>query len=423
MLVLEIVLASIIVALLVYQYISSWQIRKCRDYKRFFQRVAELADVQENSPPVHVLQQLRKKIERLEEELNATQKSRENVLTLLNNVVDPIFFVQTDGEIVFANKAAESISRPVPVTKKIYDALEDYFLIEMFDETVKTWQVQEGNAVLYTEGSKRYYNCKMIPVSLSRTEKRIVILMHDVTKEHELNEMRKEFVSNVSHELRTPLTSIHGYAETLLNDPDIDRETRQRFLSIIENEAARMTRLINDLLDLERLESGEARFEFEPVDLCSLIKYVVSIVEPLSAQYGVQVNYTCQDISIEADQDRLVQMLVNLIDNAVKYTSLKESGEKRVMVSAKLQGNSVIIRVEDTGPGIPQNALNKIFERFYRIDKGRSRKMGGAGLGLSIVKTIVDRHKGHITVESELGVGTTFIVTLPVSQGDENENV
>ncbi len=411
-----VILVATIAFVVVYEIVNGWRVK---NYEKFFRRVAELADVQEDSPPVHILQQLRKKIENLEEELSAAQKSRENVLTLLNNIVDPIFFVQVDGEIIFANKAAERISRPVPVTKKIYDALEDYFLIEMFDETVKTWQVQEGNAILYVEGNKKYYYCKMIPVSLSRTEKRVVILMHDVTKEHELNEMRKEFVSNVSHELRTPLTSIHGYAETLLNDPDIDPETRQKFLSIIENEAARMTRLINDLLDLERLESGEAKFEFESVDLCSVIKYVLSIVEPLSVHYGVQVEHSCQDIVIEADQDRLVQMLVNLVDNAVKYTSLKETGEKRVKVSAKLHDDSVVIKVEDTGPGIPQNALNKIFERFYRVDKGRSRKMGGAGLGLSIVKTIVDRHKGQIHVESELGIGTTFTVTLPVVQGDE----
>ncbi|AEH50660.1 sensor histidine kinase [Pseudothermotoga thermarum] len=421
MLVAFLIAISIIVALVVYEIASHWKIR---DYKKFFQRVAELAGVSEDSPPIHILQQLRNRIAMLEEELAAVQKSRENVLTLLDNVVDPIFFVQVDGEIIFANKAAEMISRSAVVSKKIHEVLEDYFLIEMFDETVRTWQVQEANVMLYVNGRKRYFSCKMIPVSLSKSEKRIVILMHDITKEHELNEMRKEFVSNVSHELRTPLTSIHGYAETLLNDPDIDPETRQRFLSIIENEAARMTRLINDLLDLERLESGEARFEFQPVDLCSVIKYVLSIVEPLAVQYGVKVEYSCQDIVLEADQDRLIQMLVNLVDNAVKYTSLKETGEKQVKVSAKLQDESVVIKVEDTGPGIPKNALERIFDRFYRVDKGRSRKMGGAGLGLSIVKTIVDRHNGKIYVESEVGVGTTFTVVLPVKQGErKDENV
>jgi len=383
---------------------------------RFFRRVAELADVVEDSPPSYVLERLRKKLRTIEEELSIAQRSRENILTLLDNISDPIIFVEADGTITFANLAAQKITRSEPIARKIYEAIEDYYVIEMFEETVRTWQAQESKIVLYVSDEKRYYSCNMIPVILPRGERRVVIMMRDVTKEHELNELRKQFVSNVSHELRTPLTSIHGYAETLLSDPEMDAETRKRFLTIIENESARMSRMINDLLDLERLESGEARFEFKETDLCVVVNYVLSIVEPLANEHGVQVEIQCEPVSIWADQDRMVQMILNLVDNAIKYTSLKEIGDKRVKVRVTREGKHAIVAVSDTGPGIPKEALPRLFDRFYRVDKGRSRKMGGSGLGLSIVKSIVERHGGEISVNSEVGVGTTFIVKLPIER-------
>lgn len=387
-----------------------------RNLLRFFRRVAELADVVEDSPPSYVLERLRKKLRTIEEELSIAQRSRENILTLLDNISDPIIFVEADGTITFANLAAQKITRSEPIARKIYEAIEDYYVIEMFEETVRTWQAQESKIVLYVSDEKRYYSCNMIPVILLRGERRVVIMMRDVTKEHELNELRKQFVSNVSHELRTPLTSIHGYAETLLSDPEMDAETRKRFLTIIENESARMSRMINDLLDLERLESGEARFEFKETDPCVVVNYVLSIVEPLANEHGVQVEIQCEPVSIWADQDRMVQMILNLVDNAIKYTSLKEIGDKRVKVRVTREGKHAIVAVSDTGPGIPKEALPRLFDRFYRVDKGRSRKMGGSGLGLSIVKSIVERHGGEISVNSEVGVGTTFIVKLPIER-------
>jgi len=387
-----------------------------RNLLRFFRRVAELADVVEDSPPSYVLERLRKKLRTIEEELSIAQRSRENILTLLDNISDPIIFVEADGTITFANLAAQKITRSEPIARKIYEAIEDYYVIEMFEETVRTWQAQESKIVLYVSDEKRYYSCNMIPVILPRGERRVVIMIRDVTKEHELNELRKQFVSNVSHELRTPLTSIHGYAETLLSDPEMDAETRKRFLTIIENESARMSRMINDLLDLERLESGEARFEFKETDLCVVVNYVLSIVEPLANEHGVQVEIQCEPVSIWADQDRMVQMILNLVDNAIKYTSLKEIGDKRVKVRVTREGKHAIVAVSDTGPGIPKEALPRLFDRFYRVDKGRSRKMGGSGLGLSIVKSIVERHGGEISVNSEVGVGTTFIVKLPIER-------
>ncbi|KAF2958774.1 PAS domain-containing sensor histidine kinase [Thermotoga sp. Ku-13t] len=413
MLVLLFVAAAAATAFFLYSLSLS---RSNRNLLKFFRRVAELADVVEDSPPSYVLERLRKKLKMLEEELSRAQRSRENILTLLDNISDPILFVEADGTITFANTAAQKITRSEPIARKIYEIVEDYYLIEMFEETVNAWQTQDAEIVMYVNDEKRYYACKMIPVILPGGERRIIIVMRDVTKEHELNELRKQFVSNVSHELRTPLTSIHGYAETLLSDPDMDVETRKRFLTIIENESARMSRLINDLLDLERMESGEARFEFKETNLCMVINYVLSIVEPLAKEYGVEVSAQCDDVTVWADQDRMVQMILNLVDNAIKYTSLKEIGEKKVKIKIAKEDDRAKIEVSDTGPGIPKEALSRLFDRFYRVDKGRSRKMGGSGLGLSIVKSIVDRHGGEITVSSEIGVGTTFTVRLPIKR-------
>ncbi|WP_041077673.1 sensor histidine kinase [Thermotoga caldifontis] len=413
MLVLLFVAAVAATAFFLYS-LSLW--RSNRNLLKFFRRVAELADVVEDSPPSYVLERLRKKLKMLEEELSRAQRSRENILTLLDNISDPILFVEEDGTVTFANAAAQKITRSEPIARKIYEIVEEYYLIEMFEETVSAWQAQEAEIVMYVNDEKRYYACKMIPVILPGGERRIIIVMRDVTKEHELNELRRQFVSNVSHELRTPLTSIHGYAETLLSDPDMDVETRKRFLTIIENESARMSRLINDLLDLERMESGEARFEFKETNLCMVLNYVLSIVEPLAKEYGVEVSAQCDDVTVWADQDRMVQMILNLVDNAIKYTSLKEIGEKKVRIRITKEGDRAKIEVSDTGPGIPREALSRLFDRFYRVDKGRSRKMGGSGLGLSIVKSIVDRHGGEITVSSEIGVGTTFTVRLPVKR-------
>ncbi len=413
MLVLLFVAAVAATAFFLYS-LSLW--RSNRNLLKFFRRVAELADVVEDSPPSYVLERLRKKLKMLEEELSRAQRSRENILTLLDNISDPILFVEEDGTVTFANAAAQKITRSEPIARKIYEIVEEYYLIEMFEETVSAWQAQEAEIVMYVNDEKRYYACKMIPVILPGGERRIIIVMRDVTKEHELNELRRQFVSNVSHELRTPLTSIHGYAETLLSDPDMDVETRKRFLTIIENESARMSRLINDLLDLERMESGEARFEFKETNLCMVLNYVLSIVEPLAKEYGVEVSAQCDDVTVWADQDRMVQMILNLVDNAIKYTSLKEIGEKKVRIRITKEDDRAKIEVSDTGPGIPREALSRLFDRFYRVDKGRSRKMGGSGLGLSIVKSIVDRHGGEITVSSEIGVGTTFTVRLPVKR-------
>ncbi|HAA82928.1 MAG TPA: PAS domain-containing sensor histidine kinase, partial [Thermotoga naphthophila] len=328
---------------------------------------------------------------------------------------EPIFILDREGKITFLNEIARELvqDRINPEGRPYYEIFEDYYISEMVEETIKSEEPQEGTLVTYVGNEKKYFHVKVIPVELKSGDKIFVILFHDVTKERKLDEMRREFIATVSHELRTPLTSIHGYAETLLEDDLENKELVKRFLKIIEEESARMTRLINDLLDLEKMEESEVNFEMKDVDLCEVMEYVYKIIQPIAEENEVDLVVECEDVVVRGNKERLIQMLLNLVDNAVKYTSLKEKGEKKVWVRAYDTPDWVVLEVEDTGPGIPKEAQSRIFEKFYRVDKARSRKMGGTGLGLTIVKTIVDKHGGRIEVESEINQGTVMRVLLP----------
>ena len=385
--------------------------------KKSLMRIAEIIEEDPESPPLYISEKVKKKIEQLLEKNYELELSMRNQLTILNNIIEPIIIVKKDGIITFANIAAREITRPGVEGRKIYEVFEEYYVNQMFEEVTKTKKIHSGEITIFIEGEKRYYDVKIVPVTLEENNERFIIILHDVTNEKTLEKMRKEFISNVSHELRTPLTSIHGYAEALLEDDLSNKELVKKFLKIIETEAARMTRLINDLLDLEKLESGNSQFLFEKTNLTEVLEHVRHIIEPLAEDYGVEVEFSYPDeLTIIGDKDRLIQMTLNLVDNAVKYTSLKERGQKKVIVEAYNENDKIILIVKDSGVGIPEDAQKRLFERFYRVDKARSRKMGGTGLGLSIVKTIVEKHKGTIEFTSKEGVGTTFKVILPVNK-------
>ncbi|MCD6105326.1 MAG: PAS domain-containing protein [Thermosipho sp. (in: Bacteria)] len=385
--------------------------------KKSLMRIAEIIEEDPESPPLYISEKVKKKIEQLLEKNYELELSMRNQLTILNNIIEPIIIVKKDGVITFANIAAREITRPGVEGRKIYEVFEEYYVNQMFEEVTKTKKIHSGEITIFIEGEKRYYDVKIVPVTLEENNERFIIILHDVTNERTLEKMRKEFISNVSHELRTPLTSIHGYAEALLEDDLSNKELVKKFLKIIEAEAARMTRLINDLLDLEKLESGNSQFLFEKINLTEVLEHVRHIIEPLAEDYGVEVEFSYPDkLIIIGDKDRLIQMTLNLVDNAVKYTSLKEKGQKKVIVEAYKENDKIILIVKDSGVGIPEDAQKRLFERFYRVDKARSRKMGGTGLGLSIVKTIVEKHKGTIEFTSKEGVGTTFKVILPVNK-------
>lgn len=385
--------------------------RKSKLYSKYMDKIAVSIGEESGTPPLYVYERLRKKIQELEMKVSESERERRNVFTILNNITDPIIIVRGDGVVTFANIAGRDVTRPGVEGKKIYEVIENYKLLEMFEKALHTGEIQSDEISLSVDVETRYYEAKVLPIRLDQESERYIVVLHDKTKEKQLDKLRREFISNVSHELRTPLTSIHGYAEALLDDDLSNRELVKKFLGVIESESARMTRLINDLLDLERLESGEAKFHYTVVNMCSVVERVANIVHTLAEEFGVELNYECcQEYMVIGDFDRLVQLTLNLVDNAVKYTSIKETGEKAVFVRCYQTDEKVVLEVQDTGVGIPEDAQKRLFERFFRVDKARSRKVGGTGLGLSIVKMIAEKHGAAIEFESKVGQGTTFRV-------------
>jgi two-component system, OmpR family, phosphate regulon sensor histidine kinase PhoR len=242
-----------------------------------------------------------------------------------------------------------------------------------------------------------------------------ILVFHDLTRLKQLESARKEFVANVSHELRTPLSLIKGYVETLLDGARDNPEVAVKFLQTIDRNAERLKLLIEDLLTISELESGRVKLNLQPVALVPLVEKVFADLRARAVARSVSLLNQIPDMTVRGDPDRLEQVLGNLIDNAIKYGR----AEGTVTAGGKvLEDGQVELFVQDDGPGIPVEALDRVFERFYRVDKARSREQGGTGLGLSIVKHIVQSHGGKVWAKSEPGHGSQFCFTLPPDSGD-----
>jgi two-component system phosphate regulon sensor histidine kinase PhoR len=240
-------------------------------------------------------------------------------------------------------------------------------------------------------------------------------VLRDLTETERMEKSRRDFIANVSHELRTPLTSIQGYTETLLDSPLADNHVRE-FMEIIRKNAIRMTRLTEDLLTLARVESGEQRFDIQRVSPEELLQDALESFNDVARSYGVElvVENSVPAANVNADREAIHQVFSNLIENALKYAA---SG-KKVILGARAAERGVEFYVRDFGPGIASEHLPRLFERFYRVDKARSRESGGTGLGLAIAKHIVLAHEGTIRAESELNHGSSFLFTLSASERD-----
>ncbi|HHL39113.1 MAG TPA: PAS domain-containing sensor histidine kinase [Deltaproteobacteria bacterium] len=281
------------------------------------------------------------------------------------------------------------------------------------DRFIDSGAIPEGK-IDFCEGG-RFYKVRFVPLR-GDDGARLVLFLQDVTEEKRVEAIKKDFVANVSHELRTPLASIKGYSETLLDGAVEDRRTLSEFLRIIDRHATRMTRLIEDLLTLSRLESQPLVMDSRPVDMGEVITASAAGFAKQAADKGIGLAVSVPPglPTVCCDRDRIEQVLVNLLDNAIKYTPNGGSVE----VSARDDGACVRVEVRDTGIGIPAGDIPRIFERFYRVDKARSRAMGGTGLGLAIVKHIIQAHDGTVSVESAPGEGSTFAFTLKRGSGD-----
>jgi two-component system phosphate regulon sensor histidine kinase PhoR len=355
---------------------------------------------------------------RLREKIEDLEQEQAKVTAILDGMVEGVIAVDGHERIVLMNERARAIFNLVGVRaerKPFLEVIRNADLHEVF----RASRAAAAGALVRREVSLtappgRVLQVHGVPLLLAGGETGVVIVLHDITELRRLEQVRTEFVANVSHELRTPLTAIHGYVETLLGGALEEPDNARRFLEIVHRQTERLGRLINDLTDLSNIELGRVSLRLQATALDEVVDSVVAVIEPRARRGGVTLGAKLAPglPPVKADHDRLAQILINLVDNAVKYT---HRGGMVTVRAAETTRGTVEVSVEDTGVGIPAADLPRITERFYRVDKARSRELGGTGLGLAIVKHLVLAHGGELHIESEVGQGTIVRFTLPVA--------
>lgn len=349
----------------------------------------------------------------LEENFNALTKINSELDSIMENAGEGIVAVDKEFNIIHINRTAIELFALSEEADFIGTAFTGIVrvnrLYELIEAAKSTKDYVSCDMPYYANGENQIYQVSVNPAR-SKLDFGYVILIRNCTELRKLEQIRTEFVSNVTHELRTPLTSIRGYIETLRAGAIEDKNVSEKFLQIVDIEAERLFMLISDILQLSEIEGLNADTNVAPFDLSELIESVCALLKPNSDKSNIIMHRETRDtITMTANQNRIKQLLINLIDNAIKYTS--ENGS--VTITASKEPGYIKIIVKDTGIGIHKEDLERIFERFYRVDKGRSRAVGGTGLGLSIVKHIVNLYNGDISVNSTLGSGTSFIARFP----------
>jgi two-component system phosphate regulon sensor histidine kinase PhoR len=353
-----------------------------------------------------------------EERTRSAAQAEAQQQALFNSMVEGVLLVDANGRIQLANQA---LKRLMGATQEIrgQTILEAFRLHELADLVQRVSSEGEVLGFEFELPGADPRTLQINAAAITDKEKRrqgVIVVLHDLTRLKQLENTRKEFVANVSHELRTPLSLIKGFVETLIDGAKDDPAVTARFLETILKHTNRLTFLIEDLLTISQLESGRSVLNLQPVELRPLVDRVLEDLQSRAAEKKATLkNDVSAGLVVNADADRLQQVLVNLMDNAVKH------GHDRglVTVSARLdEEKRVEVCVQDNGPGIPTEALGRVFERFYRVDRARAREQGGTGLGLSIVKHIVQSHSGEVWAQSQLGQGSSFYFTLAAAHND-----
>jgi two-component system phosphate regulon sensor histidine kinase PhoR len=348
---------------------------------------------------------LDKTARRLEENFAAVRESRLQLEALLNSMTDGVIAVSPEMKVLWANQA---INRMIHQTPRIGVPVTELIRHPDFLSALRTalGSKQRETAIAASLVGRRSFSITAEPLP----DGGVVSVLHDISEIERVEKTRRDFIANVSHELRTPLTSIRGYAETLLDSKEIGNGDAREFLQVIRRNAERMARLTEDLLVLARVESGEEKLDLRPHPARQLVADAASSMQESARAAEVEISLgTIPEAEVLADSYAIHQVFANLISNALRYA---QSG-RRVLIGAEEHPGTVEFYVQDFGPGIASEHLPRIFERFYRVDKARSRETGGTGLGLAIVKHIVLNHGGTVRVESSVGHGSTFFFSLP----------
>lgn len=345
-------------------------------------------------------------------EMVAAAEARARQDALLDSMIEGVLVLDEINRVQFANRAFADMFATVGAVsgKTVLEAVRVHEVAEIVERTGREGRVIDHELKL-PGAAERWLQVNAAAItSVERRRLGTVLVFHDLTRLKRLERTREEFVGNVSHELRTPLSLIKGYAETLLDGAKDNAEVATKFLQTIDRNARRLDLLIQDLLTISALESGRIAMNPQPVALRAVVERSLDDLKAQAAARGVTLVNELPELTAQADETRVEQVLGNLLENAVKYG--REGGA--VIAGGRETGDGKLeIFIKDDGPGIPAEAQERVFERFYRVDKARSREQGGTGLGLAIVKHIVQAHGGNVWLQSETGKGATFFFTLP----------
>jgi len=354
----------------------------------------------------HVAAALNRMADELSARLEKLRSERAKLEAMISSMEEGVIPLDREGRIEAANAASRTLFelRDAPQGLRLWEVVRLPGLEEAAQKALRDRVAVRDSF----EVGSRVLSVRLSPVTDGQG---VVLVAHDITEDRRYDTLRREFVANVSHELRTPLSVVQGYTETLLEGAWKEEKSALEFLTIIDKNVRRLSAIVSDLLDLSKLESGGHVLEPRPVDVKAMVERVTEAFRPVAERKRLELAQEVASgaVSVRADSALLERALSNLVDNALKYTP--EGG--RVRVAASLDGGQVSFTVEDNGMGIPEADLPRVFERFYRVDKSRSRDLGGTGLGLSIVKHIVQLHGGTIGVRSNVGAGSAFTLRLP----------
>lgn len=348
----------------------------------------------------------------LKDKLSEVSTQKNQIETILLHMTDGIIAFNREGEIILINPAAKNFLSIRPEDNTFEDIFEKFKLDINMEKIIylENWTSTEQRIQV----EDKYVNVFFAPFKdENERPDGVIAVIQDITEHVKLDNMQKEFVADVSHELKTPITSIMGYADTLL-EGDYDQETQEKFLNVIASESRRMARLVTDLLTLSRYDNNKNKTRKEQFDLGELVKKCQEKleIEIKKKNHDVKCFVTADVPLVYADKDDIERVILNILTNSIKYT--KENGKIKIYVGFVY--NDAYIKIFDNGIGIPEEDLSRIFERFYRVDKARTREMGGTGLGLSIAKEILDKNGGSIDIKSVVGEGTEVVIRIPTKQ-------
>jgi two-component system, OmpR family, phosphate regulon sensor histidine kinase PhoR len=358
-------------------------------------------------------------IQRLIQPVTVAQRSGDPLRAVVAGLPDPVIALDSEGRVLALNEPARILAPALRQGEPVSLALRMPELIEAIGRALARGEDQR---IEFSERGPldRWFQAIVMPVkrepALSKPDL-VLMTFHDLTPLRRVEEMRADFVANASHELRTPLAALSGFIETLQGSARDDAKARERFLAIMREQARRMARLIDDLLSLSRIELNAHRRPDTPVDLVPIVRQVVDSLETLARDRGVAVNVEAANaLTVLGDRDEMVRIFENLVENALKYGAPGKRVDIRVASGVSAENEpEALVSVRDYGPGIAPEHLPRLTERFYRVDVKESRAQGGTGLGLALVKHILNRHRGRLTIESAPGAGATFTIHLPTA--------